>query len=91
MSSGFAHIDNIVAICYRCAMNLKDWIAKPERRRALLGRVPISAAYLRQIATGWQKRQPSPGLARMIEAATGGKVARWELRPDVFDKPKRKR
>ena len=36
------------------------------------------------------KRRPSPGLAKTIERATGGEVARHELRPDVWDVPKRR-
>ena len=72
-------------------MNLKEYISDSARRRKLLASIPISAGYLRQLATGWQQRKPSPGLARMIERATHGKVKRHELRPDVFDKSARKR
>lgn len=39
--------------------------------------------YLIQIAYGYSKA--SPQLARKLEAATGGKTTRHELRPDVYD------
>lgn len=72
-------------------MDLKKYIADPAARKALADALGSSPDYLWQIATGWNGRQSSPKLAARIEEATGGKVTRADLRPDIFgDTPKRK-
>jgi DNA-binding transcriptional regulator YdaS (Cro superfamily) len=50
------------------------------------GQVAIAAGttlvYLKQIATGF--RNPSPRLAKRLEEASGGRMTRDCLRPDIF-------
>ena len=43
--------------------------------------------YIYQLSSG--QRRPSPDMAMELELATGGKVAKWELRPDIWPRPKR--
>lgn len=40
----------------------------------------ISKALRRQISV-------APALAKKIDEVTGGKIPRWQLRPDIFDAP----
>jgi transcriptional regulator with XRE-family HTH domain len=51
---------------------------------ALAWRVQVSKASISRIETGLQS--PSPELARALEAETG--VPKWQLRPDIWDKPR---
>lgn len=66
-------------------MDLKSFIADEGRRAALVSALGTSDGYLWQLATGWRGRRPSAEFALRIEAATGGVVARAELRPDLWD------
>jgi len=54
-------------------------------RKELAAQLRTSPDYLSQIAHG--QRRASPKLAKAIEAATGGKVPRHLIRPDVYDAP----
>lgn len=65
-------------------MDLKSFIADETRRAALVSALGTSDGYLWQLATGWRGRRPSAEFALRIEAATGGLVARAELRPDLW-------
>lgn len=47
--------------------------------------VGVDYAFLHGVLKG--VKQPGPALARQIEAATGGLIAKWELRPDIWDGP----
>lgn len=71
-------------------MNLQAYLDQlPHGGRAeLAGKAEISAVYLWQIAK--KKRLPSPEVAKAIEDATDGAVKRHELRPDIFDAPRKK-
>lgn len=69
-------------------MDLKTFIAESGARKTLADALGTSPDYLWQIATGWQGRKASPKLALAIEEATGGKVTRAELRPDLWGEPK---
>jgi DNA-binding transcriptional regulator YdaS (Cro superfamily) len=66
------------------AMNLSEYIADPTRRDALAASVESSVDYLWQVATGWRGRKPSHKLALKIEQATGGKVRKETMRPDIW-------
>ena len=65
-------------------MDLKSFIADPDQRDALATALDSSSGYLWQLATGWRGRRPSAEFAIRIEAATGGRVSRAELRPDLW-------
>lgn len=71
------------------AMNLADYIADMDRRQALASALNRSPDYLWQVATGWNNRKASPGLARDIEDATTRlgpeRVPKETLRPDLWD------
>lgn len=59
------------------------------KARDVLGRkCGTSGEYLRLVASG--HRKASPALAKKIERATKGSVALHEVRPDIWDKPKRR-
>ena len=40
------------------------------------------AAQVRQWQHGYNDRRPSPAYSRKLEEVTGGKVMRWDTRPD---------
>lgn len=67
-------------------MKLLDYIRTDGRpnaaEKALAEAVGTNERYLWQIATG--RRKASPALAKRIETATGGKVKKAELRPDIW-------
>lgn len=65
-------------------MDLINYIADMDQRKALAEKCGTSPEYLWQVATGWRDRKPSIELAKKIEAATDGAVTRQDLRPDVF-------
>lgn len=68
-------------------MKLIDYL-RPEGKpvtgldESVAAQAGTTPAYLWQIATG--VRKASPKLAKAIEAATGGKVSKRELRPDIW-------
>ena len=65
-------------------MNFRDYwrsIDKPARSR-VADRAETSVEYLIQIAGGHSR--PSAAMCVRLEIATGGKVTREELRPDLF-------
>jgi DNA-binding transcriptional regulator YdaS (Cro superfamily) len=66
------------------AMDLQTIINDMDQRRALAKRVGTSPEYLWQIATGWNDRKAGPAMAQKIDAATGGKISKSELRPDLW-------
>lgn len=47
--------------------------------------IGTSASYLSQLLS--EHRQPSLEMMRRIERATGGKVTRYDMRPDIYDLP----
>lgn len=68
-------------------MDLNTYFKEKGRRGELAASLGLSAAYLWQLASGWDERKPSPQLALRIEEATGGDVTRHDLRPDIFGPP----
>jgi DNA-binding transcriptional regulator YdaS (Cro superfamily) len=73
-------------------MNLAEYLQQPGvRARELADAVDVDPAQVRQ----WQMRavdrtnkcarQPSAANAFAIESATGGKVRRWDLRPEDWN------
>lgn len=70
----------------RLSMDLKSYMAElsVEDRLKLAKKLKTTPDYLmHQIGGG--HRRASLEMARRIEDATGGKVRRHELRPDIFD------
>jgi DNA-binding transcriptional regulator YdaS (Cro superfamily) len=57
-------------------------------RAALALKVGTSGEYLRLVASDY--RRASPALAKKIVEATKGKVKLHEIRPDIWDAPKRR-
>jgi DNA-binding transcriptional regulator YdaS (Cro superfamily) len=49
---------------------------------ALASELEVTPVYLSQLSARQNGREPSPELCVRIETATGGKVMRWDLRPD---------
>jgi len=73
-------------------MNLLAYLESRSReeRHDFLGKlvrdgVRYCAHHVRNCATG--RRTASPALALLIERHSGGKVQRWELRPDIWQRP----
>jgi DNA-binding transcriptional regulator YdaS (Cro superfamily) len=60
-----------------------------EYRNRLARQLRCSPDYLWQIATAWRGKRASPELAKRIESATGGKVTRADLRPDLWAEERR--
>lgn len=56
--------------------------------RLLVRNTGISLSYFYQLRNG--TRKASVRLAKKIESATSGLVARWDLRPDIWERPKSK-
>jgi len=70
-------------------MKLRDYLsANGLSASAFAGMVGTAQPTISRILNG--KRRPSPSMAREIERITGGKVRRHELRPDLWDAPKRR-
>ncbi len=57
----------------------------PDEVEDLARRCGTKAVYLKQIAYG--HRRAGHELARKLEAETGGKVTRYETRPDIYQPP----
>lgn len=59
----------------------------PEDFRAKLAEHGVTVT--KEIVRRWLRGEQPPGTKNMdaIEAATGGKVTRYDLRPDVFGEP----
>ena len=72
-------------------MDLHSFVKQVGRPRAekVAAAAGIRFPYLYQIAIGFRK--PSARRAILIEEATGGKVTKEELLPEVFGPPKRRR
>lgn len=75
-------------------MTLLKFLSKltPDQKKDFLMKllrdgVPYHRNAIRACATG--RRQPSPTLALQIELHSDGLVQRWELRPDIWERPKR--
>jgi DNA-binding transcriptional regulator YdaS (Cro superfamily) len=66
-------------------MNLRDWLNSVDstERERVAGAAGTSVGYLWQLAG--THRKPSTDLAKAIEAATAGVVARHDLRPDIWE------
>lgn len=65
-------------------MQFDKWFgaaANSERKR-VAKEAGTTVGYLIQLAGG--HRQPSPGLSRLLEQATEGKVTKEEMRPDIW-------
>lgn len=70
-------------------MQLAAYLHKFDVTAADLARkLGINDSMISHIIAG--RRQPSALLAKAIERETDGKVPKYELRPDVFDAPKRR-
>lgn len=65
-------------------MNLEQYL-KDADPVALAKAAKTKQVYLTHVARGYSKA--SYKLAIRIETATGGKVSRHDLRPDIFGKP----
>lgn len=68
-------------------MKLNEYLSSPGAMTVaqLAERIGVkSDAQVRQWQHGYSDRQPSPEYALAIERATGGKVARQDLRPDDY-------
>jgi DNA-binding transcriptional regulator YdaS (Cro superfamily) len=69
-------------------MDLKTYIADPDRRAALAEKLKTSPQYLYQVASNWRGRKASPALAQDIERVTGElgpePVPKESLRPDIW-------
>lgn len=63
-------------------MELKAYVQDIARRNELAKTLGKSPDYLWQIGAGI--RRASPQLAQEIHDATGGKVSRAEVRPDIW-------
>lgn len=65
-------------------MKLQEYIRTSKRGTAasLAVKCGVTKTWMSLIVSG--KREPSPELAVLIEQHTDGKVARKELRPDIF-------
>lgn len=66
------------------AMKLIELISDMKRRNELAAELGKSPDYLWQVAVGWNGKRASPELAKEIERATGGKVKKASLRPDLW-------
>lgn len=65
-------------------MKLRQYLdeLKPEARRSFADRVGTTMDYFYQLTGG--HRKPSVELVKRIESESGGKVTRYELRPDIY-------
>lgn len=66
-------------------MDLTTYFARPDSMSVTQLATAIGvthAAQVRQWQHGYKARIPSPENSSAIEAATGGLVMRWDLRPD---------
>lgn len=75
-----------------CAMTLLDFLETrtPDQRQRFLRKLKRGRKFyhpnsIRSCAVG--RRQPSSNLALLIEQHSDGLVQRWELRPDIWEKP----
>lgn len=69
-------------------MTLNEYLKSPGALTVSALREAIGAksdAQIRQWQHGYANRKPSAANCRAIEQATGGKVMRWDLRPDWAD------
>lgn len=69
-------------------MQLAAYLEKHESAADLARKLGISDGMISHIIYG--RRKPSPAMAKQIERATEGRVRRHELRPDIWDAPKRR-
>lgn len=69
-------------------MKLSAYVQTHECAADLARRLGISDGMISHIICG--RRKPSTDLAKEIERVTGGKIAKHELRPDVWDAPKKR-
>lgn len=70
-------------------MHLRDYFDSPGALTVSQLRERIGAksdAQIRQWQHGYADRQPSPEYCVAIERATDGKVPRWDLRPDDWNR-----
>lgn len=74
-------------VLYFPPMNVRDWMnqADDEERERVALEAGTTVAYLWQLAG--QHRAPSPGLCKRLENATGGRIPRYILRPDIWTEP----
>lgn len=80
--------DLVLRYCARMrTTSLRDYISDPARRADLIAALDTSYMTLWQVATGWRGRRVSAERAIAIEAATGGVVPRWRMRPDLWEPP----
>lgn len=70
-------------------MRLHDFLNSCSKQEIQLieQRLGFHRHYLRRICRG--ERRPSPETALSIEKITKGVVQRWELRPDIWQRPTR--
>lgn len=64
-------------------MQITD-LASPAIRQPIAAKIGCNEEYLWQIGTG--RRKASPRLCSKLEAATGMKLDRYKLRPDIYGK-----
>jgi DNA-binding transcriptional regulator YdaS (Cro superfamily) len=70
-------------------MQLAAYLEKHDLSQAAFARkAGCSKAFISHIIA--DRRKPSPEVARAIERASDGKVPKHELRPDIWDAPKRR-
>lgn len=70
-------------------MQIADYLRKHDLTASDLARtLGITRSMVSHLIAG--RRSPSALLAKEIDRATKGRVAKHELRPDVFDAPRRR-
>lgn len=65
---------------YFLGLNAKD-------RRVFADRVPTTEAYIYQLYQGYAIASADKAIA--IEKASRGQAPRWEMRPDLWEKPRK--
>lgn len=65
-------------------MDLHSYLSRPGSPAAtdLARQIDVNPDQIRHWRHGYAGRRPSPEMCVQIEQATGGAVARWDLRPD---------